>query len=80
MCQWDLTWSGDVPRCEEGESNRVVSHLTFLCYQNSALSHLSLLRDVFSDDMPGPGECRAQSEGGHREPFCCGVDGAVCLQ
>lgn len=19
MCQWDLTWSGDVPRCEEGE-------------------------------------------------------------
>lgn len=19
MCQWDLTWSGDVPRCEEGK-------------------------------------------------------------
>ena len=22
MCQWDLTWSGDVPKCEEGERSR----------------------------------------------------------
>lgn len=22
MCQWDLTWSGDVPKCEEGERRR----------------------------------------------------------
>lgn len=22
MCQWDLTWSGDVPRCEEGKKKK----------------------------------------------------------
>lgn len=25
MCQWDLTWSGDVPKCDEGEWKLVLS-------------------------------------------------------
>lgn len=23
MCQWDLSWSGDVPKCEEGERKHI---------------------------------------------------------
>lgn len=28
MCQWDLTWSGDVPRCEEGGKDKTFSSCT----------------------------------------------------
>uniref|UniRef100_A0A3B4Z1C5 Seizure protein 6 homolog n=1 Tax=Stegastes partitus TaxID=144197 RepID=A0A3B4Z1C5_9TELE len=30
MCQWDLTWSGDVPRCEEGERNQTLPSVFLL--------------------------------------------------
>lgn len=29
MCQWDLSWSGDVPRCEEGEKKEARENLLF---------------------------------------------------
>lgn len=29
MCQWDLTWSGDLPTCERGESSFIFLQLSF---------------------------------------------------
>lgn len=41
MCQWDLTWSGDVPRCEEGKKELTASDrasksdlMNHMCTQN----------------------------------------------
>ena len=52
MCQWDLTWSGDLPSCERGKRRRSSSHLA------PPLTHLSIslfsTLAFFSNHHPPP--------------------------
>lgn len=81
MCQWDLTWSGDVPRCEEGKIGSAR-----ICDQNdrgpvaSWVAAFTCHLFCASSDMSGSRKRGAQSQDSHRQPLHGGLDCAVYLQ